>query len=304
MSASPREFTIVSGAHSGATFALDEGLLLIGADTGCDIWLSDAGLASRHAAVTADGRGVAIRAIEGRVSVNGKPLAASGSVALEPGSEIALGDSGVHLRFGRQSEPAAIEASKEPASRRSTGRPRVIAASAFVVAGLLVAGFSTQQLRPGRNEAAAATPPAPTVKPAVPTDAEIIEQVRDVFRTHGYDAAITSLGHARFRIDNLDASHERVRRAAAQTRADVPALKSLTFASPDTSEPPDEAPLYESAPDDRLSIHVEGETAYLSSGDGGRYFVGSVLPNGYTVRRITSRAIEVDREGQISWLRF
>src|SRR5262249_21253789 len=118
------------------------------------------------------------------------------------------------------------------------------------------------------------------------------------------DAAVTSLGDARLRIDNLDAGHERVRRAAAQIRADVPALKSLTFGAPDKVEPPDDMPLYERTPGDHLSIHVEGETAYVSSDDGGRYFGGSVLPNGYAVRRITSRAIEVDRDGQISWLRF
>jgi hypothetical protein len=301
-SQSPREFTIVSGAHRGATFALSEDLLLIGADAGCDVRLSDTGLASRHAAVMADGRGVALRSLEGLVSVNGQQLAPSAGVELAPGSEIALGDTGVRLRLGGPTPSATVERSGERQSQRVKGKPRMIAASMLVVVGIVVAGVLTQQLRPVR--AAAIARPAPVISAAVPSDAELVEQIRDVFRTHGLDAEITQLGAGRMRIENLDASHERVRRAMARIRADVPALGALTFASPADAEPPAEPPLYESGPEGRMSIHVEGGTAYLSSGDGGRYFAGSVLPSGYAVRRITSSAVQVDRDGQIGWFRF
>jgi type III secretion protein D len=176
----------------------------------------------------------------------------------------------------------------------------VIAVSMLAVAGALAAGFAAQQPARSSTSAQAATP----IEPPAPSDAEIIEQVRDVFRIHGYDVEITGLGHARVRIDNLDPNHRRVKEAASQVRADVPALESLAFASPDSASPPSEPPRYEDGPEGGMSIHVDGETAYLSSADGARYFVGSVLPGGYEVRRITSGAIEVDREGQISWFRF
>jgi hypothetical protein len=63
------ELTIIAGAHVGATFALTEEMMLIGADADCDIWLSDAGLASRHAALLIDDRGLAIRPLDGAVIV-------------------------------------------------------------------------------------------------------------------------------------------------------------------------------------------------------------------------------------------
>jgi hypothetical protein len=105
------------------------------------------------------------------------------------------------------------------------------------------------------------------------------------------------------RIENLEASHERVRRATTQARADIPQLKSLTFASPDAAEPPAEAPLYDDSPTDRMSLHIDDATAYIALRDG-RYFVGSTLPNGDTIRRIHSGAVLVERDGQVSWFRF
>jgi type III secretion system (T3SS) inner membrane Yop/YscD-like protein len=293
------EFTIVSGAHTGAKFALNDDLLLIGSQAGCDVWLSDDGVASRHAALMADERGVAIRPLEGRVSVEGRSLASSSRALVAPGCEIVLGDSGVRLRLAGETPcpNLVVHSAERTARRRLQRRPGVIAMSMLAIAGALAAGFSVQR------SALPATPePTPRVlEPAAPSDGEIIEQVRDVFRIHGYDAQITGLGDARLRIENLDPNHARVQEAAAKVRADVPALQSLAFGSPDRVKPPPEPPRYDSGREEGMSIHVEGETAYLSSAGGARYFVGSVLPGGYEVRRITSSAIEVDREGQISW---
>jgi hypothetical protein len=306
--ASRCEFTVTSGAHRGATFALSEGMLLIGSDAACDVWLSDPGLASRHLAVMTDERGVAIRALDGPVTINDQPLSGSARVTLAPGSEIALGDTGVRLRVGGEAparptiEPVEtrVEPGKRRAPQRKQGRSRAIAASMLVGVGILAVAVATQKLRPAR----AATPAPAAVAGAASTDAELIDQIRDVFRTSGYEIEVTRLGPKRVRIENLDGANPRARRAADQVLADVPQVESLTFASLDATEPPADPPFYENAPAGHLSISIDGQAAYLVARDGGRYFAGSVLPSGYTVLRITSRAVQVERDGQISLFRF
>lgn len=301
----PLEFTVTSGTHRGATFALKDDLLLIGADASCDVWLSDPGLASRHVAVMADGRTIAIRPLDGPVSVNGQALASATRTVVAPGSEITLGETGVRLQLGGVSpgEGAVEKGSDRLQAATPTvakGRSRTIAATLLVAGALLVLGFTTQQLRPSH----AATAQAASVSAdAVLSEAELVAQIRDVFRSNGYAAEVTHLNGASVRIENLDASHERVKRAAANVRADIPQLKSLSFASYDTAEPPNEPPLYDDAPTDHMSLHVDSGTAYLAARDG-RYFVGSMLPNGDTIRRITPHAVLVDRDGQFTWFRF
>ena len=298
------EFAVSSGVHTGATFALTEDMLLIGGDESCDIRLSDAGIAARHAAVMADGRGVAIRALDGQVSVDGQRLEGATRRALAPGSEIALGQSAVRLRFGGLPEAAVshtTQSAQKPRQKRHQKplRTRAITASMLLVAGVLALAFAAYQLRP-----ASAATPKPAHVSADPGDKELIDQLRDVFRANGYDAEITRIEAKRLRIENLDSRNQRVRRAADQARADIPQLTALTFVSPDSDEPPAEPPFYENEPAGHLTVRVDGETAYLAAPNGARYFKGSVLPGGYIIRRITSRGVQVDRDGQISWFRF
>jgi type III secretion protein D len=341
------EFTIIAGAHRGAAFCAGSDLLVIGSDAGCDVRLSDPGLAPRHAAVVSQQQRVSIRQLDGTVRVNGQPLPASGSVTLDVGAEIVLGECGVRLRFGATT--AATTKSARSSRRRS--RPsRTIALAVLVTCTLLVASFSPPDLDASGPEVSgptavesvravlrqehlenevelSATPDGARLEGVIPreaaarlrtalaaqpiaivdaitTDAELIEQVRDVFRTHGYDAQITYLGAARVRIDNLDEDHERVRHVATLTRTDVPQLAALSFAATGSLTPPTQPPHYRNAPGVTLSAHVDADIAYLAASDGGRYFVGSVLPSGHRVRRITSGAVQVDRNGQIAWFRF
>jgi len=134
-------------------------------------------------------------------------------------------------------------------------------------------------------------------------DTELVEQVRAVFRTNGYEAEVSYLGSRRVRIENLDENNERVRDAAAHVRADVTELESLSFA-PLRNAPPGKPELYGDGPGAQMRAIVDDDTAYLATADGSRYFVGSVLPTGDTVRRITETGVQVDKDGRITWLKF
>lgn len=297
--ASDAHITMVSGLHSGAQFTVADGdLIVVGAGPGCDICLSDAGIAPRHAAIALHGTDITVRSLDGTVSVNRERVEATRRMRAHEAAVVALGSDDVRLEIAatagaRAASPRPALAAIPSAKRRAWA---LLCFSLFaVVATVLVARKLDASL--------GAQPARPAVAAAV-TKEDLIEQVRDVFRIQGYDANITYLGGARLRVDNLDETNERVRHAAEQVRRDVPQLGALVFASPDDTPPPSDAPPYGNGAGDRIVTRIDGDFAYLVAGAGTRYFTGSKLPSGHTIRRITREAVQVERDGQIEWLRF
>jgi type III secretion system YscD/HrpQ family protein len=339
------EFSIVAGAHHGATFTLgSDDVLVIGSDESCDICLSDAGVAARHAMLMSQAAAVTVRRLDGEVEVDGVLLDADPRATLGPGATVVIG--GVQLRRAASTVPVAHATTGAPIAPR-TRRRRLLPALVVGGAAIVVASLTAQKLDASRVVGAdkadadavrallqhegltqqvevtetsyglvlngvvepkaaarlrsvAATVSAPIINSII-SDAELLEQVREVFRTHGYDAAITYIGERRVRVDNLDENHQRVRQAAARVRSDVSQLQGLAFATAGATPPPDHLPAYDSGTADQINARVDGETAYLATSGGARYFVGSVLPGGETVRQITANAVQIDRDGQISW---
>lgn len=307
---SQREVRIVSGAHRDAVFSLSEGdLVVVGADESCDIRLIDAGVAPRHAALLAQRRAgaadldVSIRQLEGSLGLNGEPVAASARATLQPGAEIELGDSGVKLQLvGAIVAQPSRPKSEKPARSRLPRRTQAIAIATFAMIVVAGVGVTTQRLSASRP----APPPSQTRVASNPTISgeELVEQVKGIFRAYGYQAELSYIGDRRVQVENLDERHERVQQAAARVRSDVPLLAELVFATPDASPPPEQPRPYADAGEGRISARVDGDTAYLATPNGGRYFVGSVLPGGQTVRRITAEAVQLERDGEIAWFRF
>lgn len=296
-----REVTIASGLHSGGTFAIQDGdLIVVGTDVSCDICLSDAGIAPRHAAIALHGSDVLIRSLDGDVSINGDPVRGAKRLSPDKSTVIALGSSEVQLEMVASSAPRA-KANPTPAISAPTVKKRIIFLSAFslfaVVSTLLVAGKLNASLSPKPDTAAVQA--LPVVKKE-----ELIEQVRESFRMQGYDANVTHIDGARVQVDNLDEVNERVRHAAERVRTDVPQLEALVFLSPKDAAPPTDPPPYGNRAGDRIVTRIDGKTAYLVAGAGTRYFTGSKLPSGHTIRRITREAVQVERDGQIDWFRF
>jgi hypothetical protein len=304
MDSEVQTFRVTSGVHRGATFAPSDDLLLIGADTACDICLSDAGLASRHAAIVAQGSRIAIRCLDGAVSVNGQQLVKQGSLVLTSGADILLGESGVRLHFAGSEEPTALTGEREHKPRVKRRLPRVTVVAALAGLAVLVFVLGGRQIQASRPDGPSANVESIRADNSGVSEGELVAQVQDVFRTSGYDAQISYIGKGELRVENLDANHERVKRAVERVKADVPQLVSLIFAPPGDSRPPEHVSPFASAGVDHMTVTVNDSTGYLAADDGARYFVGSVLPGGLTVRRITTDAVQVDRDGQISWYRF
>ena len=131
----------------------------------------------------------------------------------------------------------------------------------------------------------------------------LLEQVGSVFRTNGYHAELNYVGGGAVQVTNLDAENPRIQQVAAYARDDVAALTALTFATPgESGRRGKRLAVYSADPNKRLTTIIDGDTAYVATTDGGRYFVGSVLPGGLVLRDISADGIQVDDNGEIHWL--
>ena len=139
----------------------------------------------------------------------------------------------------------------------------------------------------------------------VTTAEQLLEQVSGVFRTNGYTAELSYRGNATVVVENLDGDSAEIRKVAAFVRADVANLKKLVFTPSDAPESSDtSSAVYLASAGKRLTTVVDGETAYIATEDGARYFVGSTLPGGHYVRKITAQGVQVNSGDTISWLQF
>ena len=135
------------------------------------------------------------------------------------------------------------------------------------------------------------------------TATRLLEQVGSVFRTNGLNAELEYRGAGAVVVTNLDGSNARIRAVAGRAREDVPLLAALEFElTKPAGDDDDRLAFHLSDPDKRLTTIVDGETAYVATTDGARYFVGSILPGGIELRAITEDGIEVDDDGEIHWI--
>ena len=136
------------------------------------------------------------------------------------------------------------------------------------------------------------------------TPDQLLEQVGNVFRTNGYTAQLRYQGRAGVEVQNLDGNQEEVKKIAAHIEQDVAHLKSLTFAPQIQQSDKREDVEYQIDPNKRMTAIVDGDIAYVSTLDGARYFTGSVLPGGYTIREISEKGVKVNREDETLWVYF
>lgn len=134
---------------------------------------------------------------------------------------------------------------------------------------------------------------------------QLVQQVEEVFRANGYSAVLEYAGQRRIQISNLDQNHPKVKAVIQYVNRDVPLLKALTFVKPGYPDvtTADRAQYFVDQAKTLLAV-VEGETAYITGQAGARYFIGSELPNGFTIKRIAANGVEVDRQGELAWLHF
>jgi len=136
---------------------------------------------------------------------------------------------------------------------------------------------------------------------------QLAAAVREVFRMNGVVAETTpatsladvGVVHVATRVADLS----QLARAEASARRDVPGLRGLAVENERPATPPDNAPVADD-PGKRVASIVPGDSPYVVTVDGTRYFVGALLPSGHRLASITEQEVLLDKDGVISTLRF
>jgi len=136
---------------------------------------------------------------------------------------------------------------------------------------------------------------------------QLAAAVREVFRMNGVVAETTpatSLADVGVvRVTTRVADLSQLARAEASARRDVPGLRGLAVENERPATPPDSAPVADD-PGKRVASIVPGDSPYVVTVDGTRYFVGALLPSGHRLASITEQEVLLDKDGVISTLRF
>lgn len=138
----------------------------------------------------------------------------------------------------------------------------------------------------------------------VQVDVEFIDGIEDIYRNHGAAAEVSVLGqgHARVRSEGVDEKVLASIESALQ--ADLPALLKLETENIPLEPEPDVQEKSAIDPDKEVEAIVGGDVPYVVTRDQARYFVGSVLPSGHTIKSISGGTIVTMREGKESILNF
>jgi type III secretion protein D len=137
----------------------------------------------------------------------------------------------------------------------------------------------------------------------VKVDEALARDVTEVFRVNGVAVQARVTGPGRVDAQAAEPDANRLARAEEVVRRDVRGLEGLQLRNSATPPAPPQPPL----PDDpgkRIASLVQGDPAYVVTADGGRYFVGSMLPSGHRITAVDKQSVSLERDGRPSTLNF
>jgi len=136
------------------------------------------------------------------------------------------------------------------------------------------------------------------------------DSVIGVYRIHGVSATAEATDIHNITVRTNEASQEKLKRAEAAVRSDIPEL----ILSPINTPPPpkvvaardvDKADkYYVEDPGKKVIAIVVGDPSYVVTQDQSRYYVGSVLSSGHRIKSIDEDLVQLDKAGVITTLRI
>ncbi len=124
-----------------------------------------------------------------------------------------------------------------------------------------------------------------------------------MFRVQGITARAEGDAAGRVTVHTQEGDAARLERAAATARRDVAGLVNLTLQNKPPAPPPENVPVVDD-PGKRIASIVPGESPYVVTADGTRYFVGALLPTGHRIEAIEAHAVQLVKDGQRHELHF
>ena len=137
----------------------------------------------------------------------------------------------------------------------------------------------------------------------VVTGDRLVDAVADVFRVQGVPVRAEYEGAGHIAVHAHEADADALARAAATARRDVAGLRELAVSNDPATPAPQNTPVADD-PGKRVAAIVPGDSPYVVTADGTRYFIGALLPTGHRVEAIEAHRVVLTRDGRQSQLDF
>jgi hypothetical protein len=297
---------VIAGAHRGAVLSLDRSEYRIGSSPAADIVLSDPGVAPEHAVLRIDGDSVRLEAVGADLTVGQEPLPSSRGCHIRLPVSFSLGAAQIHLSDLGQREPG-----------RNAGHPLAVA-GALACAGLMIAlmaGEFPQMADNAGRTLATMSPYSRANRDDVSRDS-VSQPPASSSTAEGGGTSRASMQDAMIALKvRIDAAQIQTLQIRAE---DGRLVATGTLAGPDVAEwttiqqwfdktygggivlasriaPPGGPP---AMPALQLQAVWYGENPYIVTADGGHYYKGALLDNGWVVRDIGEDRLVLAKGGE------
>jgi Inner membrane component of T3SS, cytoplasmic domain/Inner membrane component of T3SS, periplasmic domain len=312
---------ITAGVHRGVRLELEPGDCRIGSTSGADIVVRDAGIAGEHAILRVGPRSIDLHAIGGEVRVGGEVIAKGYGCALRTPIDLTIGEARLRISVERDDAPArnAVERGDAPA------RPRI--SRAILVAGALLLAVPPLGLAAAKRQAA---PNTYDMTAEAPSDVfDKIDKFEKRKREEGRETPTTaSLRQPRPNGGSVSTAEEagrklseflqvsglpslRVNASGGQVVVTGSITKQQSAAWTEAQQWFDGAyrgrlvlvsnvTFAEAKPMPVVNVQAVwfGERPYIITAEGTRYYKGSFLDNGWTIKDIADGRILLAKDGE------
>ncbi len=156
-----------------------------------------------------------------------------------------------------------------------------------------------------RKIAAAVAGSGQPVKLQLTTGADMAQAVSDILRVQGVNGSVVYAGNRTVNVLAAALPPGAFAKLEANAQRDVPGLRAIHFREGIGTQFSglNGLALATANPGKRISSLVAGETGYLVTADGGRYFIGAILPTGHRIVSIEGRQVMLEQNGTaVRWI--
>jgi Inner membrane component of T3SS, periplasmic domain/Inner membrane component of T3SS, cytoplasmic domain len=294
---------IVDGFHKGVRIDLDEGVYILGSSAEADIILRDPEVQPHHAVIRLDCGKLSIEAIGGDIRVGGKAVAVDQGCRPRLPADIEIG--GARLRLFR--EPTrTIDPRLGLLITQLSSRPMLTAAAVMGCALAVIVASHLQTSDDNRSKLAMANDAAPSEKAPEPKPEVATPEVKPEADTPEAVARSLEEKLREARIDTIKVSSEGRRIAMSGRLSERRATEwtaiqrwfDETYASKYTLTVTVVIGQASVPPALKLQAIWYGDRPYIVTGNGTRYYEGSILESGWILQNISEENLVLKRDDE------
>jgi type III secretion protein D len=137
------------------------------------------------------------------------------------------------------------------------------------------------------------------------TGDQIAREVSDLYRVNGIDVDVKAIGLGTVIVTTSFPDKKRLEKVKDLALKEIPSVTSLETEYINTNQNDKQELVVDYDKNDkRITMVVDGVRPYIMTADQSKYYIGALLPTGHKVLEIKNQTVMIEKEGEISTLKF